>query len=178
MKTNKLKNLIEQKESLQKEWSKIVKDYDDIENKITKLEYKENYDKTHLAEIKKKYTGKIIMPNGPTNFPQNLYSVTFYVVEKIVPESIEKFNIVGKYISVRNDGCITNVSMGTKKLYPYLGLQSYKFEKETGFTIVTAEEMVNTIKKFKQIISQQFNNSINELSLEYNLSQKKSKVHK
>lgn len=178
MKTNKLENLIEQKESLKKEWSKIVEDYNDIENKITKLEFKENYDKTHLAEIKKKYTGKIIMPNGPTNFPQNLYSVTFYVVEKIVPESVEKFNIIGKYISVKNNGSITNVSVGTKKLYPYLGLQSYKFEKETGFTIVTAEEMVNTIKKFKQIISQQFNDSINELSLEYNLSKKKSKIHK
>lgn len=178
MKNNKLENLYEQKESLKKEWDKIVKDYNNIEDKITNIEFKNNYDKAHLAEIKKKYTGKIIMPNGPTNYPQNLYSVTFYVVEKIVPESVEKFNIIGKYISVKNNGSITNVSVGTKKLYPYLGLQSYKFEKETGFTIVTAEEMVNTIKKFKQIISQQFNNAINELSLEYNLSQKKSKVHK
>ena len=149
------------------QWNAIVKQVEEIDDELSSREFKESYDKKHLKEIQKKYTGKIITPKNKVLKSCEIYSLNFYVVDKIVPDSTEKFNIIGKYISVRHDGDLTNVTIGGKdSLYPYLGLQSYKEEKEVGYEIVTPQEMVDLIKQFKEIVVERFNNSIDKVTKE------------
>lgn len=162
--------LSKNREDLVGQWNAIAQKVEEIDNELSSRELKESYDKKHLKEIQKKYTGKIIMPKKNVStflMTGKIYSLNFYVVDKIVPDSTEKFNIIGKYISVRHDGDLTNVTIGGKdSLYPYLGLQSYKEEKEVGYEIVTPQEMVDLIKQFKEVVVERFNNSIDKVTKE------------
>lgn len=162
--------LSKNREDLIGQWCVIAKQVEEIDEELSSREHKETYDNKHLKEIQKKYTGKIIMLKNKGCFlPYNLvYSLDFYIVDKIVPESVEKFNIIGKYVSIRHDGNLTNVTIGKKdSTYPYLGLQTYKAEKEVGYEIFTAQEMVDLINKFKEAVAERFNNSIDEVTKEY-----------
>lgn len=158
------------REDLIGQWRVIAQQVEEIDDELSSRELKENYDKQHLKEIQKKYTGKIIMPKNKGCFlPYNMvYSLDFYIVDKIVPDSAEKFNIIGKYVSIRHDGNLTNVTIGKKdSTYPYLGLQTYKAEKDVGYEIFTPQEMVDLIKKFKESVVNRFTNSIDEVTKEY-----------
>lgn len=161
------------KEKLKTQWYKIVKEYEEIDEELSNRELKENYDRKYLAEIRKKYTGKIIRAN--TKYPYCVaYSLDFFVVKKIVPENNERFNIIGQYISVHRDGQLTNISVGTKNSdHPYLGIQTYKFEKETGFMVLTPEEMLGMIVDFKNAMEKQFSETVETLINEYTPNVKK-----
>lgn len=157
------------REDLIGQWRVIAQQVEEIDDELSSRELKENYDKKHLKEIQKKYTGKIIMlKNKGSVLPDSVYSLDFYIVDRIVPDSAEKFNIIGKYVSVRHDGDLTNVTIGKKdSTYPYLGLQTYKAEKDFGYEIFTPQEMVDLIKQFKECVVERFNNSIDEVTKEY-----------
>lgn len=153
------------------QWNEIAKQVEEIDDELSSREKKETYDKKLLKEIQKKYTGKIIIPKKNVSvflMSGKIYSLNFYIVDKIVPESVEKFNIIGKYVSVRHDGDLTNVTIGSKdSLYPYLGLQTYKEEKEVGYEICTPHEMVDLIRQFGEVVVERFNNSIDLVTKEY-----------
>ena len=151
------------------QWNEIAKQVEEIDDELSSREKKETYDKKHLKEIQKKYTGKIITPKSKVSFlTTKIYCLDFYIVDKIVPDSAEKFNIIGKYVSVRHDGDLTNVTIGKKdSLYPYLGLQTYKAEKEVGYEIYTPHEMVDLIRQFGEVVVERFNNSIDVVTKEY-----------
>ena len=140
--------LSKNREDLVGQWNEIAKQVEEIDDELSSREKKETYDKKRLKEIQKKYTGKIITPKSKVSFlTTKIYCLDFYIVDKIVPDSAEKFNIIGKYVSVRHDGDLTNVTIGNKdSLYPYLGLQTYKAEKEVGYEIYTPHEMVDLIR--------------------------------
>lgn len=161
--------LSKNREDLIGQWREIAQQVEEIDDELSSREHKETYDKKHLKEIQKKYTGKIIMLKNKGSFlPDKIYSINFYVVDKIVPDSVEKFNIIGKYVSVRHDGDLTNVTIGKKdSLYPYLGLQTYKAEKEVGYEIYTPHEMVDLIRQFGEVVVERFNNSIDVVTKEY-----------
>lgn len=159
--------LEQSKEKLKSQWYKIVKEFEEIDEELSNRELKENYDRKHLAEIKKKYTGKIIRANTKYSY-SDAYSLDFFVVKKIVPENNERFNIIGQYISVHRDGQLTNISVGTKNSdHPYLGIQTYKFEKETGYMVLTPEEMLSMIVDFKNAMAKQFSETVETLINEY-----------
>lgn len=157
------------REDLIGQWRVIAQQVEEIDDELSSRELKETYDKKHLKEIQKKYTGKIIMLKNKGSFlTDKIYSLDFYVVDKIVPESAEKFNIIGKYVSIRHDGDLTNVTIGKKdSTYPYLGFQTYKAEKDFGYEIFTPQKMVDLIKQFKECVVERFNNSIDEVTKEY-----------
>lgn len=156
------------REDLIGQWREIAQQVKEIDDELSSRELKENYDKKHLKEIQNKYTGKIIMLKNKGVSLDSAYSLDFYEVKKIVPDSADKFNIIGKYINLRRDGILMVVNVGTKtSIYPYLGLQSYKAEKDFGYEIYTPKQMLDVIKQFKERIEMNFQSAVNILTNDY-----------
>ena len=71
------------REDLMGQWREIANQVEEIDDELSSREQKENYDKKHLKEIQKKYTGKIIMLKNRVHHWIVLIPLIFMMLRKL-----------------------------------------------------------------------------------------------